>query len=797
MTLLLGGGFYVGDVKQSIYAFRQAEPRLFVARADAYEKGERTGSVLALSENFRSHARVLQPLNGLFAGLFDPALGGVRYDERQALRARRAELPNPTLDARPRVTLHVLPGAAEQEDEQKSPGDEIPLERIEREGLVAAREIRALLDAGTQILERGPDGQPALRPLRLSDIVVLLRAARQNAPRLAAQLRHCGVRAVALGRESLLDSIEAQDVIAALRLVVNRRQDLPLLAYLRGPFVELTEPQLTAIRQIAPKLTFWLATQLFAEAGADTELRERVVDALRRLDEWSELARWSPATAVVRRILRDGELVARARGLSGADHRVAMMHSLEELARQCDGGQGSTADFVAEIDAMEAAESVPPGSATTSADAVRVMTIHASKGLEFPVVFLMNAGAEFRAPFGKLIHDERLGLAIQFNDYPAMKTLQSPLFGVLRGGQKQRNSEEELRLLYVALTRARERVFVIGVAEQKQQEKWRAQPGGEIPLISRYEAKSFLEWLVRASVAGGLNVAQGAAPPALEIHWEEADAAQPRRSARSENDESTPELMLQARPEVVEQIIARVRATPDLHWALQPAAVSVTQAKTKAGTVRSAARERLNLAIPRFAQTSTEVDGRRRGSAVHRFLMHCDLRALWSPLALRAEVDRLVGAGLLHAEDAALLGIDDLAWLGGTPIGRTLGTRSAECRREMPFVYLARVLEADEQVMVRGVIDCLFDSPEGLHLIDYKTDRMRDDEERAERRAAYTRQLLLYAGAAAALFDRPLASAALIFLRERTILSAPIESPILARVWRDLGLELPGGATRC
>lgn len=795
-------GFFVGDVKQSIYGFRQAEPRLFMARRDDYAGGRRPGEVVALRENFRSHPGILRALNPLFAALFDPQLGGVQYDDSQSLIAQRAELPNPTLDGAPRVSIHVLPAdadAREADTDSETDPNEMPPERIEREAAVAAREIRALLDARAQVLERGPDGAPRLRALRRADIVILLRAAEQNAPRLAARLRQLHVPATAVGRESPLHALETQDVLAVLRLICNRRQDLPLLAYLRGPLVELREPHLLAIREAAPRLSFFLAAQRCAEHGSDSELRQQLAAALTRLDEWARLARHETAAVVVRRILRDGELVARARGVRGGEHRAAMLRALEDLAREFAGGQAGVAEFLAQLEALESAALTPPRSPASAADDVRVMTVHAAKGLEFPVVLLMNCGARFRRSRDAILCDEPDGLGLRFVDYPRRRTLETPAYAIQHARQAQRDLEEELRLLYVALTRARERLLLIGCADASAFDDWSARAAArarEIPLITRLDARSTLDWVLSAVAASGVHeTARDQSLPLVRMQFETA-AAPPEPGTQEAPGPPEPPPS-PPNGQIVDEICRRVRTLPDLRWARRAAALSVSQA-TAIGGPPSAAREpRSALNPPRLAPGAPESDGRRRGAATHRFLMHCDLRAFGAPARLIDELQRLSAARLISPADAALLELDDLAWLAASDVGRELHQHAASCRRELPLVYAARVRAADEHVLVRGVIDCVYDTPAGLQLLDYKTDRIRDDGERAERQTRYARQLLLYAGVAGALLNRPLAGARLVFLHERRVLPVPVESPILARVWQELELEAPSGAAGC
>ncbi len=322
-----GNGFMVGDVKQSIYGFREAEPRLFVELADAFAAGREEGRVAHLSDNFRSHGDLLAALNDLFEELFARELGGTEYGPQQRLRAGRAsgEIPNPTLASTLRVQVHLI----EQDRGQDTgvsddDGEVLQVERIEREAQLAADQIRQLLQAGVQIPERGADGQVTLRPLRLSDIVVLLRSAVQAAGQVARVLRLNGIPCLAGARESLLEAIEVGDVCNVLRLLVNRRQDVPLAAYLRSPLVALTEAELRQIRSVCPRpgTDFYAAVRHYCRLRPRESLAVRLEAALGQLDRWAQAAREEDLPSLLRRILSETGLVLLARGLRGGEHRT-------------------------------------------------------------------------------------------------------------------------------------------------------------------------------------------------------------------------------------------------------------------------------------------------------------------------------------------------------------------------------------------------------------------------------------------------------------------------------------------
>lgn len=785
--------FMVGDVKQSIYAFRQAEPRLFTELIDAFSQRREEGQVLPLSDNFRSHADLVEGLNRLFALLFDPELGGTGYGKDERLCARRDEVANPTLDTEPRIEVHLVfengEGGAESDEAGDSDG-EIPLERIEREARIAARRIQALLDANVRIPERSAAGTVSLRPLRLGDIVILLRSAKGNAPRLAGVLREAGIPCVAAGRESVLDSLEVQDLRSTLALLVNRQQDVALAGYLRGPMVGLSAAQLLEVRRASTATGFYQALEAYRASGADRILIERLDAATEQLDRWAAAARTQELPALLRQILHDMGHLLFAQALPGGEHRVAMLRALESLAVEfAAGGQHGVAEFVEYLDALAEQDQKPTATAATGEDVVRIMTIHAAKGLEFPVVFLMGTGAAFsrRPQRRSLCCDEQRGVGIEFFDYPGRARLVNAAFGVNRWAAAQRELEEELRLLYVAATRARERLVVVGHTSENAWSDLReryAQRADTPPLISRLSARSMLEWVMMGAAAGRLEMLPGDANPLVWVETHAADVSAAGEKERK-SDAGRPDAgeLARADRDWVKQGRTCLEAGPDTSLAQQPAVLSVSAVKRQA--TRAAGEDvpryldfAAPLHVPTFAQKAGTEDGPTVGNAYHRFMQLADLTRLTSAGDVRAQVEQLVADRHLSTEEASLLSIDDVVWFAGTDHGRLLARHADACRREVPFVYALPVPGEAERTVLRGVIDCLLETEDGLWILDYKTDRRSDAADWERRIAGYSVQLQLYAVGAAAVFAREVTDAGLVFLRQRCVLPVPLERPV-------------------
>ncbi len=822
--------FLVGDIKQSIYGFRQAEPRLFTERLDAYETGREAGCVRYLADNFRSHGRLLAGLNGLFRHLFDRHLGGTDYGPREQLRAGREarELPNPTLDRTARIVVRVLTegprrGSAQHAENGESEQARLLEEKIEREARLAAAEIQRLLAAGTQVAEKDGDAL-RLRALRPADIAILLRSAARNAAAVARVLRAAGIRCTTGGREALLDATEVRDVRVVLQLLTNRRQDVPLAAYLRGPLVGLDDAALLAIRTACPDrhADFYAAVERFIRRRPDPGLADRLTAALEQLERWAHTARDEDVPAVLRRILTDGALPLWAAALPDGEQRVARLRALQSFADAfARSAQGGVAEFVEYLDTLAEEKIEPPTPVVTDNDVVKIMTIHQSKGLEFPVVLLLAAGNEFNmdSQSAPLHAAEDIGIGLRYADYEARAQVTDARHLVLRRHQAHRELEEELRLLYVALTRAREHLIIIGHAKPQRWEEIRAEFTGasSLPLITRLSVPNRLEWVLLATAAGRLYQAADH-PPLVEVD-DRPDAsgglsAEPIGETPAARTAAEAGSVPPAGPAVPDQpaleavvsppptggapdsatspshsnpaaaaddeawhtaATRRLAFRPDLARARQPAVLAVSALKEAALRDRDADMPHtldslaVPLALPPFAVGAAAATGADVGTACHRFLERADLRRLSREDDIRAQLDEFRRRGELSDAEAALVPVADIAWFGNHPLGRLLATQADTARREVPFVYALDGPDPDDPVLVRGIIDCLVPTPRGLVILDYKTDRPRDATDRARRIAAYTLQMQVYGRAAAAIFARPAVELGLVFLYLRQV----------------------------
>jgi ATP-dependent helicase/nuclease subunit A len=544
-----GNLFTVGDVKQSIYRFRMAEPKLFI---DEYESlgVTKPGEVINLSENYRSRKEIVDCVNFLFTQLFSEATTGFAYDERSQMKSGALYPPYPLPEhppgqypeqsqvrslELPRLELHLIERTLNEEEEganfsaeeltEVDPGDgsALDLSAIEKEAVVVGQRILDLLgNAEGQKRELIFDKSTRVyRPIECRDIVILLRSAKGRVRVFLDVLRAMGIPTSGNAGTGFYDSLEVQWLIALLNAIDNPRRELPFVTLLRSPFVGVSNEQLARIRT-AGKGNYYdaLLRVVHAKLGADSEDEEgdswwrdeRLVREARSFwklfDGWRKLARRAPVTAVLNRIFSDTEFVHYVSGMNGGQVRKQNVESFLELARSYDE---SSADgvfgFVSKLEQLQKAGGNGQGSSLNGDDgnSVEIMTIHGSKGLEFPVVIIADLGKQFRGDKGETrfgLHRD-LGIGPVFNDFQTNRRWKTVASIAIAELEKCESAAEEARVLYVAMTRARERLILVGSARNLNKLVERSvaianQNGLCLSKSSFLSAKTYLDWIVPA-----------------------------------------------------------------------------------------------------------------------------------------------------------------------------------------------------------------------------------------------------------------------------------------------------------
>lgn len=846
---VVGNRFLVGDVKQSIYRFRFADPEIFQRYAHAWSQPGAMGKLLALNENFRSTGPVLEFVNGLFPWLMRAELGGVIFGLEAALQFGAPETRGLLQGGNPRVEIHVRQtgdqaaegrGDLEGSDEGNSEaGDEVDsgLDGMEAEaGLVALR-LRQLHRDGLPVWDKQ---RGEFRAVRWSDMAVLLRSRKSHAEAFNRAFVAAGVP-LQSGSGGYFDRREIRDLRNLVALLDNPLQDVPLMGVLRSPWVGRMEvDHLSVIRMVRRRsdpsgnLSEYWWTQLahFVEVGRDrvglpddasfgpvvagdgtavlsgvdvfthpstassARLAWRLAEAfLKRFAEWRRTAARGPLALAIEAALDDTGFDAACRSGSEGVVANANVQRFLELARQFDRRQaGGPAAFLEWLSALEAAEAVPMAAAG-GADAVNLMTVHKSKGLEFPVVAVAALGGRFNERDlhdGPWMLDPELGLAPRV--YPAVgRSYPGPSLWLASRRQRREMLGEEIRLLYVALTRAVDRLLLFGTASAKRWEVWTSRGAARqapLPVAELESAKCPLQWIVRAlsQWAGdpGIGAPAGMTPC---FQWRIRTDSECLEELLASRLERSTELAVSV-PPPEELMAAVVPIYPHQAATREPAKATVTGLRKRrqleaAEEASPLLMRRSGRLIPlgesdgQSAETAAPVNvsAVERGLLHHRFLEQVALEQTASPEALTADLKRLVHAGSFSPAEASRLDLMALARFWTGPLGTEIRRCPDAVRRELPFTlrlsvldllrlgfHLAPGLDAQEFVVVQGVMDLLWVGPESAWVLDFKTDRVPDGAAVFGKAAQYKPQLALYALAVERLFGVKVTAGWLHFL---------------------------------
>nr|WP_297283784.1 helicase-exonuclease AddAB subunit AddA [uncultured Agathobaculum sp.] len=761
--------FLVGDVKQSIYGFRLADPSIFLQKyhafADADEVQDDAPRRVVLGQNFRSRAAVLDACNYLFSAVMGETVGGLVYTDREALHLGM-DYPDAG-HARYKSEVLLLDAAGLGEDEDAP--DKTSLEAR----LVASR-IRALLDEGFPVYDKETG---ALRPVTPGDIVILLRSPKPRAQAFIAALEQAGLTASAEERGGLLGTAEVGTMVSLLSVIDNPRQDVDLIGVLRSPLFGFSEQELADIRLTDRSISFYDALITSRGQFDKAEL------FLQQLDDLRTFACDQPVYRLMWEIYdRTGAL-----GLYGAlpngAQRQSNLLAFFERARAFEAqGYRGLFSFVRLLRGMqETGEDFQTVGAETTGGAVRILSIHKSKGLEFPVVIVAGCASQFneidlREP---VLVDKELGFGSKCRDLERgiqYDTIERTAVAVQ---QRREMVSEELRVLYVALTRAREKLIITAASGtlEKSLQKWAQWATLDtLPQYAMGAVRAPLAWIVAPLLR---HPASRALREAYELdvpeHGTDCDAFLLRVFRPDEVSEPTlPEVLRFAEQDTQGYTVQPYLQYPNAFLSELPSKLTATglgrgYRADEAAEQTPPPRREVKLRAPLFEQGQRRLTPAEVGTAHHLFMQFCDFDAAAASGGVERERQRMEQARLLSPEQAAAIDPGKIERFFASDLYRGLMV-AHPVRREFKFSVLVPAAQyfpvaeqaPDEKVLLQGVIDCLIDTPEGFVILDFKTDRVTENGI-AARAEQYRAQMQAYMLAVREIFSQPVSRCVLYF----------------------------------
>ncbi|MBQ6550235.1 MAG: UvrD-helicase domain-containing protein [Lachnospiraceae bacterium] len=815
--------FMVGDVKQSIYRFRMARPELFNQKYNTYTAEDSPHEKVELHMNFRSREEVLSAVNAFFYEIMQEKVGGIRYDDACALypcdtvfpeyEPQEGEPERVPLKEEPELMLLDLTGsttaaAADPEegteggpeavgaegadtglgapdtspldapdDPEETDTDEVEfdLTSIEWEARMVAQKIRALVDPRNGRVVYDNDLR-RYRPLRYGDIMILLRTGTGWADTFLEVLFSEGIPASSEGSRGYYSSREVQLVLDLLTVIDNPVSDIPLAAVMHSPIFNFSSEELAVIRNgYFPReqgLGFYGAAKYAMENGEGV-LQEKLRNLFDTIDGFRTLSHEVSLSELLRRIMRKTGLLYIMGAMPGGSRRRANLEMLiTKAAAFEETSYHGVFQFIRYIDKLKSyeldeGENVNGGE---NENVVRIMTIHKSKGLESTVVFLSGLGKGFNRTDGSaevVVHQD-LGIGTDLVDTEARTKTKNPLRKVLSGKLKEESTGEELRVLYVAMTRAREKLYLTGsVRSARKMEAYRrllaeneTRERAPLTYTELLSSETMMEWLLRAyrpdmpvtlTVTSTLEVASGIPTYGPGETTGETESFRDVLRRAPLYEEETRRLRHVLTADYLYDDLYRTDATVSVSRLKQE---HMQKALTESApdtrdilTVRKEPFDAAGLTIP--PEEHERIAGAARGTLYHSVLEWLDPHEEIEP-----QLDRWEKEGLISLEEKDTINPNRIRGFLFSSLGQRFVRAVDEGRayREKQFIIGVPVQEVfpdrtvrdgaeTELVMIQGIIDMYFEEDGGIILVDYKTDRVYDPDVLAR---MYREQLLLY-----------------------------------------------------
>ena len=743
--------FMVGDVKQSIYKFRQARPKLFLDKYDSYKLEPVDGEdrKIQLFKNFRSRSNILDFTNLVFEDIMSRELGNIEYnqDEYLNLGANFETIQNQDY----KTELEILDLSEENDDiwktdEEETEEEQEKVEDVVLEARFVARKIKELIDSKYQIIDK----KTGRRDIQYKDIAILLRTSSGVANVYEKEISELEIPVYSDSSSQYLQSVEIETIMSLLRIINNPMQDIPLVTVMRSPIGNFTDNELIEIRMADRNSSFYEAL-----LKSDLEKAHRFLSLLKELredEEYMTLDEW------IWNIYTKTGYMNYVNLMPNGALRVSNLRMLFERAKQYEEasfkGLYNFINFIDKIkfnqEDLKAAKIIGENE-----NVVRIMTIHKSKGLEFPVVILAGVGKQFnfRDLNGKILLDQDLGMGPQYIDsdrYIEFKTLAKKALAIKA---KNEAISEEMRILYVALTRAKEKLIIVGrqkdvnkkmSEKQKLLEIYSTIDDNKINPYLLQKYKTYLDWLeliyLKEGVANTKNLFT------VNINKRE------KTSVKIENEveDISEKIIEESNKNNDEQEKEKIKEI--LNWQYKHQSVEGIPTKTSVSKLKEEREQEIQITQePKFIneEVKTKLTGAQKGTLMHLCLQKMRETEEYNLEKITELIEGLKDKEIITEIEAQNIDKEKLLEYTNSQLWTEL-KQAKEIHKEHPFyinikasrIYNQINKEDDEDILVQGVIDLFFiDKDDKLILVDYKTDYVQNENELIEK---YKGQLDLY-----------------------------------------------------
>lgn len=774
--------FMVGDVKQSIYKFRQACPKLFLDKYEKYELKQQltdvsNGLKIQLFKNFRSRSNILDITNLVFQNIMSKKLGDIEYEKDEYLNLGASyEEPKDDLTTQ----LHIIDLKQKEDDEEEATKIDEEEDRIENtilEAKFVANEIKKLLSSKQVVWDKKKDCYRQVKP---SDISILLRSTSVLSPIYEKELSDLEIPVFSDTSQEYLNSVEIQVIMSVLKIIDNPMQDIPLITVLRSIIGGFDDNELVSIRLVDRKIFFYESMIKFLNEKIDSKdktenlIRTKIETFIDMIEQWRKAQEYLPLNELIWKIYMDSGYYNYVSLLPNCLIRQANLKMLFERAKQYE-----KASFRGLFNFTNFIEKLKTGSGDLSAakligeneDVVRIMSIHKSKGLEFPIVFLSGTGKGINLQDlnnNILLHQE-LGLGPKYVNYERKIEYNTLAKEAIRCMARQESISEEMRVLYVALTRAKEKLIITGFS--KDIEKALKEKEEILSSYSKLENRkidsnviqkytSYLDWLELIYIYNK-DDDENKHKMNLIIH-EKKDLLKEIKENSNKEEETTFDFEECIKEEKNKSKITIDEIKEILEWKYQyidsvniPTKTSVSKIKElstndieikKDEEEEKVAITRLQT-IPEFMKDKQAISPAQKGTLMHLCLQKLDEKKEYTIEDIKNFVENLVLEGKITLDESKVIDIDKIYEFTKSKMWEDL-KEAKNIFKEQPFyinIPANEIYEGEnkeDKVLVQGIIDLYYiNKNDELILVDYKTDRVKSEDELIEK---YKVQLDLY-----------------------------------------------------
>ncbi|MBQ9297968.1 MAG: helicase-exonuclease AddAB subunit AddA [Clostridia bacterium] len=741
--------FMVGDVKQSIYKFRQARPELFLEKYEKYklkqELRENDDLKIQLFKNFRSRKNILDLTNIIFENIMSKKLGDIDYTDEEFLKQDKDyDKPEKDINYAGKAELHIIDMA--KIDEEEDDDEQAHTEKTEIEAKFVVNSIKKLKEEKYYVFDKK---QRKYRPIEFRDIVILLRATTNLAPIYEKALIEEQIPVFTDTGEDYLDTIEIQTIMSVLKVIDNPLQDIPLVAVMRSSIGNFSDNDLLKIRLHKQNGYYYEALEKAKSEEENMELRQKIEEFLNKIEEWRVKSEYIRIDELIWTIYLETGYYNYVSLMPDGNVRVANLKMLFEKAKKFE----STAykglfNFINFMNKLKLSNS-DTGAAKLigeNENVVRIMSIHKSKGLEFPIVFLSDTAKQFnlRDLNDSIVLHQDIGFGVKYIDTDIKVSYNTISRDAIRIKARQEAIAEEMRVLYVALTRAREKLIITGVEKNYKKsisdktKELEAYGNINSSLIKQY--KSYLAWLELVYLKNEKIMKE-----LMDVYvYNKKDIIN-----KSENEENID------KQDIINKWIPKDKSIAEkinnlLNWSYKNQFSTTLESKTSVSKIKQIKQKNQNTEFiipkPKFLTKTSKLTGAEKGTLIHLCLQKMDLNKINTKEQIIEMIEEMVKKEIINENEAKQIDADVLYNFTQSKLAEKI-RKAKKVYKEEPFYINIPAKEiyeegTDENILVQGIIDLYYEDENGnLVLIDYKTDYVQEGKELIQK---YHVQLEIY-----------------------------------------------------